>query len=86
MLSPQVGRKDEAQLEEEAEAKIKGAEEIVEQIDQRNLVKEQQEILSTIRSFLIKSKEAFSANDFLRAFNLADKAQTLAEEFLSTVR
>ena len=70
----------------DAEAKIQGAEKIVKQIDQETLAAEQQEMFSTIQSFLSKAREALSLGDFLRAFNLAEKAQILAEGLLSTPR
>lgn len=85
-LSPQVGREKEDQMKHEAESKIEGAERLFGQIDQETLGQDQQEIFSTIRTFLSKAKEALSIKDFLRAFNLADKAQVLAEELAHTMR
>ncbi len=86
ILSPQVGTEGESSQRWDAEAKIKGAEKIVNQLDQKTLAEEQQEIFSTIQSFLSKAREALSFGDFLRAFNLAEKAQILAEALLSTPR
>lgn len=86
VLAPQVGREEENRQKKDAEAKIEGAERIVTQISQKKLADEQQEILSTIQSFLSKARHALSAGDFLRAFNLAEKAQILAEGLLSTPR
>lgn len=85
-LSPQVGRDEENQLKQDAEAKIKGAERIFEQLDKKALAADQQEILSTIRSFLSKAKQALSTKDFVRALNLADKAHFLAEDLSGTVK
>ena len=86
VLSSQVGREEEEQLRQKAEDRIRGAEYMVGQIDAKKLVTDQQEILTTIRSFLSKAKEALAIKDFLRASNLADKAKTLAEELLRTFR
>jgi hypothetical protein len=86
VLSPQVGTEGESSQRWDAEAKIQGAEKIVKQVDQKTLAEEQQEIFSTIQSFLSKAREALSLGDFLRAFNLAEKAQILAEGLLSTPR
>ncbi|MFN3476667.1 MAG: hypothetical protein ACK4Z6_03820 [Candidatus Methylomirabilales bacterium] len=86
VLSPQVGREEEDRLKQEAKAKIEGAEHLVKQIDQKKLAKEQEETFLTIQSFLSKAKEALSLKDFLRAFTLADKAQTLADELFHTFR
>ncbi len=85
-LLPQVGGEKEDQMKHEAEAKIEGTEQLFSRIDQKTLGQDQQEIFSTIRVFLSKAKEALSIKDFLRAFNLADKAQVLAEELAHTMR
>jgi hypothetical protein len=81
-----VDREEEGKLRVEAEARIEGAEYVVKQIDDKKLATDQQEIFSTIRSFLSKAREALSVKDFSRAFNLADKAKALAEELLHTIR
>jgi hypothetical protein len=86
VLSPQVGREDEDRLKREASSKIQKAEQIVQQVDQKKLGKEQQETFSTIQSFLAKAKEALSTQDFQRALNLSDKAQVLAEELVRNLR
>ncbi len=86
LLSPEASREEEARLKQEAKARVEGAEQIVRQIDQKRLAKEQQDTFSTIQSFLSKAREALSLEDFLRAANLADKAQVLAQELIHTVR
>ena len=86
LLSPQVGGEEEDRLKQEARSRIEGAERIVVQIDQNTLAQEHQGTFLTIQSFLAKAKEALSIKDFLRAFNLADKALILAEELLTALR
>ncbi|HSD51733.1 MAG TPA: hypothetical protein VLG48_10035 [Candidatus Methylomirabilis sp.] len=86
VLSPQIGRVDEDRLRREASSRIQKTEQLVAQIDQSRLAKEQQETFSTIQNFLTNAKEALAARDFPRASNLADKAQILAEELLGSVR
>ncbi len=86
VLSPQVGREDEDRLKREASSRIQKAEQIVQQVDQKKLDKEQQETFSTIQSFLAKAKEALSTQNFQMAFNLSDKAQVLAEELVRNLR
>jgi len=86
ILSPQVGQEEEDRLKQEAKSRIDGAERLVKQIDQNRLVEEQRGTLLTIQSFLSKAREALSLEDFLRAFNLADKAQILAQELLNSLR
>jgi len=85
-LSPQVGQEEEDRLKQEAKSRIDGAERLVKQVDQNRLVEEQRGTLLTIQSFLSKAREALSLEDFLRAFNLADKAQILAQELVNTIR
>lgn len=84
-LSPEVGRVEEEQLRQAAEAKIEGTEQVVKKIGKKRLAKDQQEMLSTIRSFLSKSKEALSIKDFSKAYNLANKAFILAQELSGTI-
>jgi len=82
----QVGPDEEQHLKRQAEARIKGAERTVKQIDAKRLASDQEEVFLTIRSFLSKAKEALAIKDFLRASNLADKAKNLAEELLRNFR
>jgi hypothetical protein len=82
VLSPQVGKREEDRLRQDATARIERAEQIVQQIDQKKLAREQQDTFSTVQSFLSKAKEAISSSDFERAYNLADKAKLLAEELI----
>ena len=86
VVEPQVGLGDEDQLKQEVRGKIETAERVVKQIEQKKLPEGQRDTFLTIQSFLSKARDALSIKDFLRAFNLADKAQILAEELLSTLR
>ncbi len=86
VVLPQVGHGEDDQLKQEAMGKVEAAEQVVKQIELKRLPQGQQEDFLTIQSFLSKAKEALSIRDFLRAFNLADKAQVLAEELLSALR
>ena len=86
LLSSQVGREEEQRLKQQAASRIEGTEQMVRQINAKKLAKDQEEVFSTIRSFLSKAKEAIALKDFPRAFALADKAGILAEELLTTVR
>jgi hypothetical protein len=86
VLSPQVGRANEDRLKQESSDRIQKAEEIIRQIDQKKMNKDQQDTFSTIQSFLANAKEAITAKDFLRASNLADKAQILAQELFRALQ
>jgi hypothetical protein len=80
LLSPDVSEKEKMQSEQEAMTKIRQVEQRVAQIDHNHLTKQQQDTLLTIQSFLSKAEEAISLKDVPRAFNLAEKAQTLVGE------
>jgi hypothetical protein len=86
VLSPQVGQANEDRLKQESSGRIQKAEDIIRQIDQKKMNKDQQDTFSTIQSFLANAKEAITAKDFLRASNLADKAQILAEELFRALQ
>jgi len=86
VVLPQVGIEQDEQLKQEAIGRVEAAERAFTQIELKKVPQGQQENFLTIQSFLLKAKEALSIKDFLRAFNLADKAQILAEELLSTLR
>lgn len=86
ILSPRVGQEEEDRLKQEATSRIDETERMVKQIDLNRPAEEQRGTLLTIQSFLSKAREALSLEDFLRAFNLADKAQILAQELLNSLR
>jgi len=86
LLSSQVGREEEERLKQQAARSIEGTEQMVRQINAKKLAKDQEDVLSTIRSFQSKAKEALALKDFLRASALADKARILAQELLTTLR
>jgi hypothetical protein len=81
-----MGRQDEDRLLREVNEKIQKAEQTVQQVDRNRMVKEQQEMYATIQSFIANAREAASARDFLKANNLAEKAQILAEDLLRNLR
>ena len=86
VLSLEVSQEEEDRLKQEAMSRIDGTERIVKQIDQNRLAEDQRGTFLTLQSFLSKAREALSLEDFLRAFNLADKAQILAQELLNSLR
>ncbi len=86
VLAPQVGKEDEEQLKRTAGARIQRTEELVVQIEGKNLSREQHERLMTVRSLLASARDALAARDLSKASNLADKARLLAEELSQTVK
>ena len=85
-LSPQVSSDQEERLIDEATSKIHGAERTLLSIDERKLTFDQQETFQTIQSFLTQAKAALSRKDFLKAINLAQKAQVLSDELSQAPR
>lgn len=86
VLSPQVGAQDAERLKREPGARIEETEQLLQQIDQERLTKNQQDTYTTIQSFLVSARQALVAQDYLRASNLADKAHALAEEMSGRLR
>lgn len=86
VLSPQMGRAEEDLQRQEVNGKIQKAEQTVQQVDQSKLAKNQQDTYATIQSFIGNAREALSARDFVRASNLAEKAQLLADDLLRSLR
>jgi hypothetical protein len=80
VLAPQASAEEEQRIKLQAERRIEGTERIVQRIDPKNLAREQQENYRTIKSFLVKAREALSSRDVQRAFTLAEKAYLLADE------
>lgn len=80
LLSPTITDDHKDKMETEVTTKIRHTEQLVANVDQKQLTAEQNETLSTIQSFLSKAKDALQQKDMPRALNLAGKAQTLAQE------
>jgi hypothetical protein len=71
---------DEQKLRSDTQRRIDGADKRLRQIDTAKLASGDQDSLQTVQSFLEKAREALQAQDFQRAFTLADKAYLLADE------
>ncbi len=86
ILAPQVGKEDEEQLKRTAGARIQRTEQLIGQLEGKNLSGEQQEHLMTVRSLLANAREALAARDLAKASNLAEKARLLAEDLSQSVK
>ena len=86
VLSPQEGLAEEKRQRQETASKIQQAKHTVLRVDQKRLPKDQQAMYATVQSFIANAKTALSAQDFVRATNLADKAQVLANDLLQSVQ
>ena len=80
VLSPVLSAVDEQKLRADTQQRIDGAANRLRQIDPAKLASGEQDSLQTVQSFLEKAREALQAQDFQRAFTLADKAYLLADE------
>jgi len=80
LLSPTITDEHKDKMESEVTTKIRRTEQLVAKVDLKQLTEQQSETLSTIQSFLSKAKDALQQKDMPRALNLAEKAQTLAQE------
>jgi len=80
VLSPVLSAMDEQKLRADTQQRIDGAAQRLRQIDTAKLASGEQDSLQTVQSFLDKAREALQAQDFQRAFTLADKAYLLADE------
>lgn len=80
VLSPVLSAMDEHKLRVDTQQRIDGAAQRLRQIDPAKLASSEQDSLQTVQSFLDKAREALQAQDFQRAFTLADKAYLLADE------
>ncbi len=80
VLSPVLSAVDEQKLRSDTQHRIDGAAQRLRQIDTAKLASGDQDSLQTVQSFLEKAREALQAQDFQRAFTLADKAYLLADE------
>ncbi|HSB40251.1 MAG TPA: hypothetical protein VLK28_00330, partial [Methylomirabilota bacterium] len=86
VLAPQASAEEEQRIKAQAERRIEGTERLVRGIDPSRLAREQQENYRTIRSFLVKAREALSTRDVQRALTLAEKAYLLADEMSKAPR
>jgi hypothetical protein len=84
ILSPSISEEHKDKLESAVATKIRQAEHLVARVDTSRLTSQQSETFSTIQNFLSKAKEALQQKDMPRALNLAEKAQTLAQELPSS--
>jgi hypothetical protein len=70
-------------LQEDAQARRREANQILDQLGRRQLSRSEQNVAATIRSFLALSGEAENRNDLRQADSLAERAQILAKELQS---
>ena len=86
VLSPQVGREEADRLRQEASSRLERTERLLDRLTDKRLSPQQQDTLETIQTFLLNAREALTGQDYLKAVNLAEKANVLAQELTQNVR
>jgi tetrahydromethanopterin S-methyltransferase subunit A len=77
---------NEDQIAQEVTQRVARAQEIIEKIDAAKLSRDQREILSSIKDFVTKAREAYQTKDMPRAQVLAEKASRLADDLAAAVK
>lgn len=83
-ISPQISPADQAAYERRTNDSIGVAEKNLELARGHQLTSSQQDLVEKIRSFILESRDALQSSDWARAQNLAQKAQVLSVELVST--
>jgi hypothetical protein len=83
-ISPQISSADRAAFEHRTNDSINEAEKNLKQAGAHQLSSSQQEMVEKIQGFIAQAREALQASDHTRAQNLAQKAQLLSVELVST--
>jgi hypothetical protein len=83
-LSPILTAADQQRLTELATDQIRVAERNLQSATGRRLNSLQQDLYQKVQGFLAQSHEAIRANDWVRAQNLAEKAQVLSAELVKS--
>jgi len=83
-ISPQLSAKDLAAAKSSTSTNITTAEKNVQLANGKQLNAAQKDLIEKINGFLAQAHEAIVADDWVRAQNLADKAQVLSSELVKS--
>ena len=83
-ISPQLSPRDLATAKSNTSANITTAEKNVQLANGKQLNAAQKDLIEKINGFLAQAHEAIVADDWVRAQNLADKAQVLSSELVKS--
>lgn len=84
-ISPQLTPEEQAVAERSTNADINAAESNLERAYGKQLNTAQHDLVEKIRGFLGQAREAIRASDWVRARNLARKAQVLSVELINSL-
>lgn len=79
-LQPQLTEVEERRLRDQATRQIAEAERTVQAVRTERLQPAERETYTAIQGFLRQAQDALASRDYQRATNLAQKAQTLAQD------
>ncbi len=84
-MAPRLSPAQQVQLQQRTWQAISTAEKNLQVVVGRRLSPAQQDIEGKVRTFLAQAREAINSGDWVRALNLAEKAQLLSVELINTV-
>lgn len=84
-MTPRMTPQQQADLEKKTRDDIAVAERNLSRANNRPLNSAQKDMVEKIRGFLSQARDAIRANDWVRAQNLAQKAQVLSVELVSSL-
>ena len=84
-MSPRLSPSEKAEYERKTQAAITTAEKNLQLANGKQLNATQQDMVEKIRGFLAQAREAIGEGDWLRAQNLAQKAQVLSVELVNSL-
>jgi len=84
-MTPRMTPQQQAALEKKTRDDISTAERNLTRVNNRPLNDAQKDMVEKIRGFLGQSRDAIRANDWVRAQNLAQKAQVLSIELVNSL-
>jgi hypothetical protein len=84
-ISPVLSAADQERLTRLATNQIRVAEKNVQSANGKRLNSAQQDLYQKVQGFLGQAHEAIRVNDWVRAQNLAEKAQVLSSELIKSL-
>ncbi len=85
LISPQLTREEQAAAQQQTDDSLRAAAQDLQATLGRTLSATQTDLVEKIRGFIGQAREAGRAGDWLRARNLARKAQLLAKELVGSL-
>lgn len=84
-MSPSLTPAEEAAYRQKTNEALAAAEKNLQTVRGKRLNAAQHDLVEKVRGFLAQAREAMATGDWVRAQNLAQKAQVLSQELVSTI-